>query len=100
MQVFSSRKPLVTDLRICGSTVFVKDNSSNLDKFDAHSEECMLLSHDDWAKGYSGFQPSKRCVPVSRDVRTVELSHVDVKDPSDYDLVEVSNCEHPLAFAP
>lgn len=99
VEIFSGRKPSVRDLRIFGSTVFVKDNSSNFGKLDVHSEECILLSYDDRAKGYRCFQPSKRRVLVPQDLRMIESSHVHVEDPSDSDLIELSTFEHLLAFA-
>lgn len=64
VELFTGRKPSVADLRIFGSIVFVKDNSSNLGKLDTHFKECILLSHDDRAKGYRCFQPSKHRVFV------------------------------------
>lgn len=100
VEIFSGCKQSVTDLRIFGSTVFVKDNSSNLGNLDAHSEECILLSHDDRAKSYRCFQTSKQRVLISRNVRIIKSSHVDVEDPSDSDLIKISSSAHPLAFAP
>jgi transposase InsO family protein len=81
-KLFSGHKPSVSQLRIFGSTVFVHNHSMTKGKLDSHSVECILLSLDDKAKGWRCYDPRTSKVLVSRDVRIIEGSSVDIPSSS------------------
>jgi hypothetical protein len=60
------------------SIVFVHQHPPNIGKLESHAKECILLSYDDHVQGYHCYQPFKRHVIISRDVKFFEDDHMDL----------------------
>jgi hypothetical protein len=89
-ELFSGRKPNVSNLRIFGSTVYVYDTKPGKSKLDNRSRKCLYLSRDDRTKGFRCFDILTHRVLVSKDVRFLE----------DTTPVEISSAPPPDNFNP
>ncbi len=94
---FTSHKPWVTKLWIFDSTIFVHQHPPNINKFESHAKECILLNYDDYAQRYHYYQPSKRHVIISWNVKFLEDDHMDLHEIVAFKPIELI-CGYSLIF--
>ena len=67
-ELFYGKKPLISHLRVFGSSAFAHIPKGTRTKLDPRAEQCVLLSFDEAAKAYRCYRSSTRKVFISRDL--------------------------------
>ena len=57
-EIFFGRNPILSHLKMFGSIANVHILNANREKFDAKSEECILIGYSSKKKAYKCFNPS------------------------------------------
>lgn len=91
-ELWSGRRPDVSNLRIFGSPVMVHVPKERRLKWDKKSIKCVLVGYDEFTKGYRVFDPVKNKITTSRDVTIMEnvIDYVDIFLDSQSNNLEVS----------
>ena len=71
-KIWFDKTPPIKHIKIFGSKAYVliKDNSNG--KFDSKSEECVLVGYSNETKAYRLWNPRKRNITISRNVKVLD----------------------------
>lgn len=76
-ELLFGQKPNLSHIRVFGCRCWITNRGSNLSKLDARATEAILIGYARGSKGYKLWDPVRRSVIVSRDVRFDEDSSHD-----------------------
>ena len=81
-EAWTSLKPTVNHFRIFGCDAFVHIPKDERHKLDSKSKKCIFLGYGEQTKGYRLYDPEKKIILYSRDVKFNEKEK-EAKDNSD-----------------
>ena len=76
-EAWSGQKPTVSHLKVFGSVAYAHVPDQRRTKLEDKSQKYILIGYDEKTKGYKLFDPIRKKVIVSRDVRINEASKWD-----------------------
>lgn len=94
-EAWSGRKPSVNHLRVFGCKAVVLDKRQGKSKFAPRGIECFMVGYSSESKAYRVYNPSKRVILKSRDIKFIENFNQHMSNENDYTIIEASTAGQP-----
>lgn len=85
-KVWTNKKPTVVHMKIFGTKGYVLNKNPSKSKFESRSEECIFVGYSSESKAYRMWNPRKRDVVISRDVKFISEKGFDNSYDEIYDF--------------